>query len=519
MNHAGAQSIFAHHRPVAPAHRRPGPLGGLHVLIAGSLAAACAVAGLGAAFSYGAGYLQRPVLAVVTILLAAGLLWWFAVRTLDAAGAAQGPGTASVLVVTVLLALPHLWAGPILENDFYRYLLYGASVACGQNPYLRTPAQWQDEEGANCLSAGPPAAATRPRGTADPRWAAVLSRVSFPELRTIYPPLAELWFGAVVWVAGPSLFALRVSFLLAVVAATLALARLLRRLGEPPALAAVFAWSPLVWKELINSAHYDALAVLALTCAALAWASERRRLAFALLGACAALKLFAWLLLPLWLRNIERRERATALLAFASVAVLAYVPFAAAGTRLFETTLRFAADWQANAPLFTPAVLALQRSRALQPVGLGAAGAQAVIGSLVLGVLAFMAFRPLPLAEPSDRGGAKARALFHRSLWMLTVLLVCGPVANPWYFCWLLPLIALEPARHWAALIIMLPLYYLEFYFSYRGLQGWIPVVTGIEYAPFLVLAALATAYRNKSSSGGRTIERAPRSSAPSGTE
>jgi len=82
-----------------------------------------------------------------------------------------------------------------------------------------------------------------------------------PEMRTVYPPLAELWF----WLAyrlSPSGFAAWKLILLGhELARRRILCRLLQRMNLPPLRALLYAWSPLAVVQLFSGAHLDGLLV------------------------------------------------------------------------------------------------------------------------------------------------------------------------------------------------------------------------------------------------------------------
>jgi len=74
---------------------------------------------------------------------------------------------------------------PMLQNDHYRYLWDGGFVAHGFDPYAFSPKQVLEGDGV-------------PPGGLDLARAAypVVQRINHPEVRTIYPPLAQAAFAA-----------------------------------------------------------------------------------------------------------------------------------------------------------------------------------------------------------------------------------------------------------------------------------------------------------------------------------
>ena len=67
----------------------------------------------------------------------------------------------------------------------------------------------------------------------------------------------------------------------------------------------------------------------------------------------------------------------------------------------------------------------------------------------------------------------------------MAAFFLCSPTQFPWYYAWLLPLVALVPNRSLVLLTVMLPLYYLKFYFDARGHADFFHYrVVWLEYAP-----------------------------------
>lgn len=173
----------------------------------------------------------------------------------------------TIVVYAVLLRVTLLFSMPILEVDLYRYLWDGTVTTQGISPYAFSPQQVLDV-GAY------PAAGDDPRlqvlvdaqRESDVR-ATLLRRVHFPELTTIYPPVSQLVFAAVVacipsnapeYVFVFAIKAVMIGFDLATLTIIIALLRLC---GQPASLVIVYAWCPLVLKEIVNSGHLDSIAV------------------------------------------------------------------------------------------------------------------------------------------------------------------------------------------------------------------------------------------------------------------
>ena len=80
----------------------------------------------------------------------------------------------------------------------------------------------------------------------------------------------------------------------------------------------------------------------------------------------------------------------------------------------------------------------------------------------------------------------------HQFVWsnglLLGLLFLLSPVANPWYFVGLVPFLSIFPLRSWLLLSGLLSLYYVSFYFLYRGRLETFHV--WLEYVPFYGMLA-----------------------------
>ena len=205
-------------------------------------------------FGYSTQVRDMPVFWLVLGLSAAGALFLtlpWAIR------ASQGltPGLVKGLAWTMLAAglamrLVLFASEPALEDDYQRYLWDGAVTAHGLNPYEKSP---------QAAKAAHPQ--VMPLGRLGLESGLVLGRINHPDLRTIYPPVAQGVFAFAHWLAPWSLTAWRALILALDIISIALLLALLREIGRSPLWAALYWWNPIVLKELFNSAHMDALVV------------------------------------------------------------------------------------------------------------------------------------------------------------------------------------------------------------------------------------------------------------------
>ncbi len=360
-------------------------------------------------------------------------------------------------ILGVGVALQVVACGLYQSDDVNRYLVEGRQILAGQNPFAIAPAD-------------PRASALVPPQVA--------AEVNHPHMTAIYPPVT-LAVQAAVAAVSPDLpgHAAKAGFrvagvlgALAVIALALAL---LLRFGQPPAHIVIVAWNPVLAIFGSGESHNDLILCVLLLAAVLAASSVRHRLAAGLTALACLAKPFAVVaLLPVLYAG---RWRGWWLLPV--LPVLAFLPFAAAGSGLAASFLTFGGDRHFHGVLdpglrwALRAILAPEYVEPAVRLGLGLA----LVATLTL-VWRWRAQATLPTTVA----------------WSLAMLLICLPTLHPWYF---LVLVALLPfTRSWALALwtASAGLYWLH---GIRMAQvgGWTetPWVTVLAHWPAMVLLAV----------------------------
>jgi len=439
-------------------------LGSLGLLGEVSLLAYLGMAWLSQEFVHGQGHRQRPIGLFVVVYL---IVWGFAMLALRQTRRLSHDrlGMGVIVSFAVLFRLTLLFSQPIQEDDFYRYLWDGKVVASGLNPYLVAP-----------LTVRNPAASDEEAqrfahlARQDENMAQILARVNHPHVPTIYPPLAQGIFALAAWLAPGSLLALRLvlfGFDLAMCGVVVAI---LRHCASNVLLIVVYAWSPLVIKETVNSAHYDVVPTFFLAFALWCGLKEKLMAAYASLALAILGKMYPVLLLPVFLwRTVRLHGCRQALFGFGvvcTVIVLGYMPFLDAGAMLWQGALAFADHWQSNSLLF-PLLVWLTGERWMANVVV-----VVLLGCTLIALLHVYDVRV-------------EREFLWVNFLAIGALLLLSPVGNPWYFLWIMPFLCVFPLRSWLLLSGLLGLYYLWFSFVYRGAVETFRWVIWLECVPF----------------------------------
>ena len=399
--------------------------------------------------------------ALVVVMLAA----WAVVRS-------GGDGVYRLAIGAALLFRVVAALGdPALSDDVYRYLWDGRVQMQGTHPYLHAPAD----------------PALEP--LRDENW----SRVNHPEVRTIYPPLAQMFFAALAAVgAGPATVRLVVGLL--DFGVVLALAALIGRLGSPRDRVVLYAWNPLAVMETAASGHYEPLAVLLVLVGLVGMLGERAaRSAAAVAGAIQA-KLVPVVLLPAFVRRWRVRE----IVVFAVVVGVLAVPYAATGPVIGAGLFDYAERWERNAFAFHFVFVTID---ALDPTPALKDALTALKERLGEGALPWdwlyrhvwpqhLARALMALAAIAWIAALAARRgldVTRECYLVLAGVLLFLPTMHPWYVLWVLPFAALYRSRGWLLFAALVPL-------SYLGGQGEVPMtVRLVQYLPALGLMAWDT--------------------------
>ncbi len=338
--------------------------------------------------------------------------------------AGRAPSVRHVVIAALLTRVIVVGVPAALSDDVYRYLWEGEALLAGHEPLYASPAEVH---------------------ALDPSLAPAIGlRVNHPELPSVYPPLAMVWFVGLSLLGGTVATA-QLAAAMADVVTVWALHRLDAR-G-----AWLYALLPLPVLESAAGAHVDVPAVTLTTLALLAFRAARGPVGVGLLMAGLLTKLFPLVLLPTAWRALRGRARGWVPALAMLVGGVAAIPFLRpewpAGVMAYGTR------WSFNGLLHVPL--------------------DAVFGGLA---------RPSLLVVGALTALATAwRARTVAGAWGVLGLtfVAITPTMHPWYALWaLVPALALG-RREVAAASVFLPV-------SYAVLVTWDPTTSTWDAGPWL---------------------------------
>jgi len=426
-------------------------------------------------FQYEKPHSEMPIRAMVALELVASAVFLLAVWGIRSARGADRTLLTWMIGVGLLLRVIMMVSNPMLEDDYYRYMWDGAILANGVNPYQYAPAHAR--EGASGVPEQLLRLARQPES--------VISRVSFPEIRTIYPPVAQVAFSVAYALRPWSLLALRIVLLFFDCATLILVLVVLRSLRLPSALAIVYWWNPLVILQTISAAHPDVIALPFVLAAILLSLRDCPFQAAFMLALAVATKLWPVVLLPVVLFPLRKRPK-TLLLSFglfAAVTALFFLPVYLAGLDSSSGFVSYGRYWEMNDALYK--VLAGIIKLITASVSLD--GSYTPLIGRTLAILILAMWSGWLLKSTSD---APAQ-IWERSMLIVAATFLLSPTGFPWYYLWVAPFLAIRPSPSLLLLNCLLPLYYLADYFSARTRsEAFDNVVVWFEYAPFWMVAA-----------------------------
>jgi len=351
---------------------------------------------------------------------------------------------ALIFAFAVLFRLTLVPHAPVASDDIYRYLWDGKVASHGINPFEFAP----DDPRLEHL-----ASETLP------------AKVSFPGMRTIYPPLAQGVFLVSHLLFGASVSGLKILLVLADVSAMMLMVLLLGRLGIRREYLLLYGWSPLPIMYFGLDGHVDALGIPFLLLMLLLLLGGRPVLGAVALGAAALAKFHPLFLAPLLFREAKGILRlvlpAIPLLMLVGGSILFLEPSGG----LYESLLVFSSRWEFNGSVFVLLRLLLGSNEL----------AHLLCWGLFAGLILWLAAVDRPFPE--------------KVFLAFLGFFILAPVVHPWYLTWLAALLVYR----WSlAVFLFLGLSNLSniVVFRYRALGLWEddPLILLLEYVPFFVL-------------------------------
>jgi len=372
----------------------------------------------------------------LSLFLAVHALLWlsFATGYLKQSSVSLG----SVIFWAVLFRIIACFAIPFYEDDYFRFLWDGMMFAETGNPYGKVPieyfsAQWVPE-----------------------RFITILDQINYPAFPTIYGIVTEVAFLAAYYISPGSPQGLQVVFGLADLVFCLSIYFLGGKRGLY-----IVGWCPLLVVQTYLMLHPEMIAIAAFSAALLLAARGRPLVGSTFLAFSVSARIFALPLVPFFLLHHSWRIA----IFFGFLVSGLFLTSGIGSDGAFGVTNTFLSSFEFNSSGFfiLSQVMGAEKAR--------------LTGVVLFGlILAYLLYFYWKNHSKQNIGldNIPGIAIF-------CFLLFFSPVANSWYFLWLLPFVALRPSLPVFVLLASVSLSYVH-----AGNTGMLPAETAF-FVPLTV--------------------------------
>jgi len=190
-----------------------------------------------------------------------------------------------VLFAAVVLRLVLIMQTPVASDDYYRYLWDGKVQSEGEDPFLYTPlelTELHDE--------------------------IIYPNVSFPEIKTIYPPVSQIIFYLGYLISPHSAAGLKILYLIFDIGIMLFILGCLKKLKLSSSFIILYTFSPLIVLEIFLNAHVDIVMIFFLSGCIYFTINKTLPLSLLFLALSVLSKTYSVMILPVMLLFFYKQE-------------------------------------------------------------------------------------------------------------------------------------------------------------------------------------------------------------------
>jgi len=354
---------------------------------------------------------------------------------------------ATIIGVGLLSRLILIPSQPVLEDDYYRYLWDGAVTAHGYNPYVYSPLEIMEEN-----NDVPEELHQLAKDSGE-----IIKNINHPHIRTIYPILSQAVFAVAYFLDDWQYWSWKVLLLLFDLLLLLVLIKTLKHL-KLPILFITFYWlNPIVIHEIFNGAHMDLLALLPVMLALYFHLKNKLWYSLIALAIAAGFKLWPVVLLPLLLKNTwpDWKQTTKYTLTFALMVLILFIPVLLSNLNESLGFIKYAGKWVNNAAFYSIFKWLIQNVIYFFEFNISCISCITRWGIFILYIIL--------IAFILKRKPGNQTEFFSKALLMVAVLYLISPTQFPWYYSWMVPLLAIRPMVSLLLYPLLLPLYQIKY--------------------------------------------------------
>jgi len=352
-----------------------------------------------------------------------------------------------LVIAALLIRIGVLFIQPTGSDDFYRYVWDGKVLANGINPYQYAPA---DTMLSNLHSETLP------------------GLVSYPKIKTIYPPLSVEIFYLGYLIGNESFWGIKILLFLFELITFYGLFLILKELKLPEKYLLFYMLAPLPVFQFLIDAHLDGFGLSFLIFSIYFYIRKQNLLSLIFIGLSVCIKPLGLIILPiLFLTERGAKNKIQIIIVPLIVCLIMYFPFVISipPLMIFEALGNFTVNWTFNGSVFEMLNSFFndnQKSR------------------LICAILFLLAYIPVIFSK---------KDFLNKVYLSVFVLLIFSPIVHPWYVTWLAVLIPFIP--RWSSILyatlISLTVITVLNYQLFNVWENYLLVLI-VEYVPVLVL-------------------------------
>ncbi len=331
----------------------------------------------------------------------------------------------------------------ISSDDVYRYMWDGKVQASGINPYQYPPTAIE---------------------VAELKSAVLPAKVSYPEMKTIYPPLAQIYFTMAYFISGENEIGFKLLLFLSECLTLYILYRILRLLHKPTIYIALYSLCPLPILQFMIDSHLDAIAFPYLLLFIYFMLKSNHIKSAAFHGLAIVCKLLPLIFIPHLLRSgTSKKNKIIAVTLPILITILIYLPYTFSGYP-FESLGIFSSTFFFNGAVFS----------AIYPFAGNAAA------HLIVGIIFILLYVMIFLSK---------KDILTKIYLSLFIFLLCSPTVHPWYVAWIA--ILLPFYFRWSGVVFVVMVSVSNFiYIGYINHGVWAEsgYILLIEYVPVIII-------------------------------
>ncbi len=354
----------------------------------------------------------------------------------------------SVLLFSFVFGMTLVTAPPGQSDDIYRYIWDGKLQYFGVSPYTYAPADPALEK----------------------YHSEILPKlVNWPEIKTIYPPVAQLFFRVSYTLFGESVGGMKFLFLLVTLGSIRFFYLTLKGRGGDPRLLLFFAWNPLLIMETAVNGHLDILMVFFLLMCLRFFYKNKFMLSGIALASAILCKLIPVVLVPVFFfyfttkdaKDTKEKKGFRFFIPLLGTIIVFYALYFKSAQNMFLTAVNYSTKWYFNNPLFH-GILAIFKDNAI---------AHMVSFSLFIAVYLVILITPAPLER--------------KIVYAMGAFVLCNPTIHPWYLIVLIGFLCIYSSGMimlWSGLVVVGYIVVYRFKLTGTWQDSWVSM--GIEYLP-----------------------------------